>query len=86
MPQLQAYAERIGHCLAEAAESGGSIALAKDLQKWTCQCSSMRVFLAVANLKKYVAFSSSRLDGVMGVGSKELSDAWYQQLLVNFSN
>ena len=44
----------------------------------------MRVLVAVGTLKKYVAFSSSRLDGVMGPDSMELSDAWYQDLLVSF--
>jgi hypothetical protein len=50
---------------------------------WTCQCNSMRIFLAIGDLGKFAAFSSSRLDGVMGARAKDLTDTWYQAFLVS---
>ncbi len=50
---------------------------------WTCQCNSMRIFLAIGDLSKFAAFSSSRLDGVMGAGAKDLTETWYQAFLVS---
>ena len=43
----------------------------------------MRIFLAVGDLSKFAAFSSSRLDGVMGAGAKDLIETWYQAFLVS---
>lgn len=43
----------------------------------------MRIFLAIGDLSKVAAFSSSRLDGIMGAGAKDLTETWYQALLVS---
>ncbi len=34
----------------------------------------MRIFLAIGDLSKVAAFSSSRLDGIMGAGAKDLTE------------
>ncbi|DBA89302.1 TPA: hypothetical protein ACH3X2_004799 [Trebouxia sp. C0005] len=76
-----AYAQKIKHCLAQISHNENDTAAAQEVRMWTCQCNSMRMFLAVGDLSKFAAFSSSRLDGVMGPGAKELTDSWYQAFL-----
>lgn len=52
------------------------------LRKWTCELSSLRVMLAMGNVKQYLLFSSVRLDGSAGPSAAQLTDAWYHKLLV----
>ena len=80
---LQAYAQKIGECLSKVQHHGQIPAFIGELQKWTCQCGCLRVFLAMGNWKKFLAFSSSRLDGQVGPCSSDLSDDWYQRILVS---
>ena len=80
---LQAYAQKIAGCLAAAASSSAPEEQIKQAQRWTCESNAMRVFLAVGNLKNFVAFSTTRLDGSMGPGANQLTDAWYQDFLVS---
>ena len=54
------------------------------LRKWTRECSSLRAFLAVANIKKYLAFISHRLDGRPGLKTCDLEDKWNHDMLVCF--
>ncbi|KAL0056282.1 hypothetical protein WJX82_009523 [Trebouxia sp. C0006] len=76
-----AYAQKIRDCLAQISHDENSIAAAQEVRMWTCQCNSMRIFLAIGDLGKFATFSSSRLDGVMGAGAKDLTDTWYQAFL-----
>ena len=78
---MQAYAHKIGQCLAEADQRPASPATAL-LQKWTCELNLLRVFLAMGHLKKYLSFLSVRLDGEAGPSAPQLNDAWYHELLV----
>lgn len=78
---MQEYAHKIEHCLAEASQQPSSPAAAL-LRKWTCELSSLRVFLALGHLKKYLSFCSVRLDGTAGPSAPQLTDAWYHELLV----
>lgn len=78
---MQAYAHQIGQCLAEADQSPRSPA-ATALRKWTCEQSALRMFLAMGNLKKYLSFTSIRMDNTPGLTAPQLSDAWYLELLV----
>ena len=80
---VQAYAQKVAGCLTAAASSPSSEEHIKQAQKWTCESDALRVFLAVGNLKNFVAFSTTRLDGTMGPGSNQLTDDWYQDLLVS---
>ncbi len=80
---LQVYAQKIGQCLAKALQDGADPAMQRGMCKWTCQCSSLLVFLAVGNLKKFLSFTVSKLDGTMGTSATQLADAWYKDLLVN---
>ena len=54
------------------------------LRTWTRECSSLRAFLAVANIKKYLAFISHRLDGRPGLKTCDLDDKWNHDMLVCF--
>ena len=78
---MQAYARKIEHCLAEASQQPSSPAAAL-LRKWTCELSSLRVFLALGHLKKYLSCCSVRLDGTAEPSAPQLTDAWYHELLV----
>lgn len=78
---MQAYAHKLGQCLAELNQGPASPAAAL-LRKWTCELSSLRVFLAMGDVKKYLSFSSVRLDGSAGPPASQLTDAWYHELLV----
>ena len=80
---MQAYAQKIAGCLAAAANSSAPEEHIKQAQRWACESNALRVFLAVGNLKNFVAFSTTRLDGSMGPGASQLTDAWYQDFLVS---
>ena len=80
---LQAYAQKIAGCLTAAASSSAPEEHIKQAQRWTCESNALRVFLAVGNLKNFIAFSTTRLDGSMGPGANQLTDAWYQDFLVS---
>lgn len=54
------------------------------LRMWTRECSSLRAFLAVANIKKYLAFISHRLDGRPGLKTYDLDDKRNHDMLVCF--
>jgi len=56
------------------------------LRMWTQECSSLRAFLAVANIKKYLAFISHRLDGRPGLKTCDLEDKWNHDMLVCFDS
>ncbi|KAL0055425.1 hypothetical protein WJX82_000314 [Trebouxia sp. C0006] len=74
-----AYARKISQCLTQIAQQSGSTSdLMQELHKWTSEVSGMLVFLAVGNLKNYLAFSSSRLDGNIGPSVSQLPDNFYQ--------
>ena len=79
---MQAYAHEIAQCLAVTDQQPSSAAAAL-LRKWTCEQSTLRVFLAMSSLKKYLSFTSIRLDGTHGPTAPQLSDAWYLELLVS---
>lgn len=53
----------------------------ENLRMWTRECSSLRAFLAVANIKKYLAFISHRLDGRPGLKTCDLDDKWNHDML-----
>ena len=81
---MQAYARKISHCLTQIAQQNGSTSDSMDeLHKWTSEVSAMLVFLAVGNLKKYLTFTSSRLDGNMGPSVSQLPDTFYQDFVVS---
>ncbi|KAL0018369.1 hypothetical protein WJX77_003606 [Trebouxia sp. C0004] len=75
------YAERIGHCLAKVFQDEADPALQRCISRWTCQCSSLLVFLAVGNMKKFLSFTISKLDGTVGTSATQLADVWYEDLL-----
>jgi len=56
----------------------------EDLRLWTRECSSLRAFLAVSNIKKYLAFISHRLDGKPGLRTCDLDDKQNHDMLVCF--
>ena len=80
---VQAYAQKIKHCLTQISHNEDNIPAAQEVRMWTCQCNSMRIFLAVGDVSKFAVFSSSRLDGAMGAGAKDLTETWYQTFLVS---
>ncbi len=81
---MQAYARKISQCLTQIAQQNGSASDLMDvLHKWTSEVSAMLVFLAVGNLKNYLAFTSSRLDGNMGPSVSQLPDTFYQDFVVS---
>lgn len=49
---------------------------------WIEGLNRLRVCLAVANACNFVAFIACRLDGSVGPGVKQLSDAWYHNFMV----
>ena len=88
---LQAYAQKIGQCLAKIAQLGATPAVQSELCKWTCQCGSLLIFLAVGNLEKFLAFTTSKLDGTITASGwdyqrNQLPNAWYQDFLVRALN
>ncbi len=84
LSDMQAYARKISQCLTQTAQQNGSTPdLMQELHKWTSEVSAMLVFLAVGNLKNYVAFTSSRLDGNIGPSVSQLPDKFYQDFLVS---
>ena len=83
---MQGYVQKIGRCLLVLSQPSSSSTdhnTAEELQRWTSECESMILFLAVGDLKKLIAFTSSRLDGQMGPAVNQLSDSWYQNCLVS---
>ncbi len=54
------------------------------LRMWTKECSSLRAFLAVSNIKKYLAFISHRLDGRPGLRTCDPNDKQNHDMLVCF--
>ena len=83
---LQTYARKIAACLTKLSTDQDSIdSTGEEMCKWTDECNTLRLFLAAGNLQNSVAFSSSRLDGTMGLGAGQLPDTWYQNLLVGNS-
>ena len=92
---MQAYARKLGDCLAELTKpavspsrpalksraAANSPAL-DQLRQWTQECSSLRVFLVVGNPKNFMAYISDRLDGTPGLRTCELGTEWYHDLLV----
>lgn len=84
LSDMQAYARKISQCLTQIAQQSGSTSdLMQELHKWTSEVSGMLVFLAVGNLKNYLAFSSSRLDGNIGPSVSQLPDNFYQDFEVS---
>ena len=92
---MQAYARKLGDCLAELTKPAASPsrpALKRgaaannpaldQLRQWTQECSSLRVFLVVGNPKNFMAYISDRLDGKPGLRTCELGTEWYHDLLV----
>ena len=80
---VQVYAEKIGHCLAKVSQDEADPASQSCMSRWTCQCSSLLVFLAVGNMKKFLSFTRSKLDGTVGTSATQLAGAWYEDLLVS---
>ena len=84
LSDMQAYARKISQCLTQIAQQSGSTSdLMEELQKWTSEVSAMLVFLAVGNLKNYLTFTSSRLDGTIGPSVSQLPDTFYQDFVVS---
>ena len=83
LSDMQAYARKISQCLTQIAQQQGSTSDAmQELHKWTSEVSALLVFLAVGNLKNYLSFSSSRLDGNLGPSVSQLPDTFYQDFVV----
>ena len=83
---MQGYVHKLGPCLlilSQPSSSSTDQHMAEELQRWTSECESLILFLAVGDLKKLIAFSSSRLDGQMGPAVSQLPDAWYRNYLVS---
>ncbi|KAL0024105.1 hypothetical protein WJX79_007265 [Trebouxia sp. C0005] len=77
-----AYARKISQCLTQIAQQSGSTSdLMEELHKWTSEVSAMLVFLAVGNLKNYLTFTSSRLDGNIGPSVSQLPDTYYRDFV-----
>lgn len=72
----------MNRCLLETTNSGNSPAIMQELLQWSSEVNSLIVFLAVGNLKNFVAFTSSRLDGNVGPDVGQLPDSWYQSFNV----
>ncbi len=73
---LQAFAHKIGQFLTSQTQ-------ASDLSLWIEGLNRLRVCLAVGNACNFVAFTGCRLDGSVGPGVKQLSDAWYHNFMVS---
>ena len=83
---MQGHAQKLSHCLLALSQAGSSSndhKVTEELHRWTSECESLVFFLAVGDLKKLVAFSSSRLDGQMGPAVNQLADSWYRDYLVS---
>ncbi|DBA95755.1 TPA: hypothetical protein ACH3X1_001309 [Trebouxia sp. C0004] len=77
-----AYTRKIRQCLTQIAQQKGSTSdTMEDLHKWTSEVSAMLVFLAVGNLRNYLSFTSSRLDGNIGPSVSQLPDTFYQDFV-----
>ncbi len=72
---LQAFAHKISQCLTSQTH-------ASDISVWIEGLNRLRVCLAVGNACNFVAFTACRLDGSVGPGVKQLSDAWYHNFMV----
>lgn len=84
LSDMQAYARKISQCLTQIAQQSGSTSdLMEELHKWTSEVSAMLVFLAVGNLKNYLTFTSSRLDGNIGPSVSQLPDTYYRDFVVS---
>ena len=81
---LQAYARSIAQCMMDATQGPETNPSALSLiNKWVGEQSNMRAYLAEANLRNYLAYTTSRLDGSPGHNAAQLSDVWYQGILVS---
>ena len=78
----QAYARKMNKCLLETTHSGNSPAIMQELLQWSSQVNSLIVFLAVGNVKNFVAYTGSRLDGNVGPNVSQLPDSWYHSFTV----
>lgn len=54
----------------------------EQLHTWVCEQSTIRVYLAVGNLRNFLTYTTSRLDGFPGHGTAQLGEAWYHGILV----
>lgn len=88
---LQAYAGKISQCLLQQSQpcTDGStdlhcLEVSDELRRWTDGINRLRIFLAVGNAKDFVGYVASRLDGHLGPSARQLSDAWYHNLIVSF--
>ena len=83
---MQAYAHKISNCMLEVTQGDASAqpsnSALQQMQTWVCELSTMHVYLALGNLKNFLAFTTSRLDGFPGHGTAQLSEGWYQGVLV----
>ena len=79
----QAYARKMNRCLLETSHNGNSPAIMQELREWSSQVNSLIVFLAVGNVRNFVAFTGTRLDGNQGPSVAELPDSWYQSFTVS---
>ena len=79
----QAYARKMNRCLLETSHNGNSPAIMQELREWSSQVNSLIVFLAVGNVRNFVAFTGTRLDGNQGPSVAELPDSWYHSFTVS---
>ena len=72
---LQAFAHKLSRSLISQRQ-------ASDVSVWIEGLNRLRVCLAVGNAGNFIAFTACRLDGSVGPGAKQLSDAWYHDFMV----